>query len=95
MSVGTDLKYVESLELNVLALISQEVHHHLQVRLIRDVSCHDVEVSPVQQDLAEELQRLSLRDVVLGSDEGRVGGEELRGGVSRRDEQGKRKRTRS
>ena len=56
---------MEGLELDILALIPQEVHHHLQVRLVCDVPCHDVEVCPIQQDLAEELQRLSLRDIVL------------------------------
>ena len=62
---STDLEYVEGLKLDILALIPQEVHHHLQVRLVCDVPCHDVEVCPIQQDLAEELQRLSLRDIVL------------------------------
>lgn len=44
---------MEGFELNVLALVSEEVHHHLEVRLVRDVARHDVEVGPVEQDLPE------------------------------------------
>ena len=73
----TDLEYVERLELNVLALIPQEVHHHLEIRFVRDVPRHDVEVGAIEQNLAEELQGLPLGDVVLGHDQLSVGREEL------------------
>ena len=63
--IVTHLEDMERLKLDVLARVSQHVHHHLQVRLVCDVPCHDVEVCPIQQELAEELQRLSLRDIVL------------------------------
>lgn len=59
-----DLEDVECLELDVAALVAKHVHHHLQVRLVRDVPRHDVEVGAVEQDLAEQLERLPLRDVV-------------------------------
>jgi hypothetical protein len=44
---------VECLELNVLALVPQQVHHHLQIRLVRNVLRHDIEVCPIKQDLAQ------------------------------------------
>jgi hypothetical protein len=57
---------VERLELDVLALVPQEIHHHLEIRLVRNVLCHDVEVCAVEQDLAEQFERLALRDIVVG-----------------------------
>jgi hypothetical protein len=47
---------VERLKLNVLALVSQKVHHHLEVGLVGDVPCHDRVVCAVEQDLAKELE---------------------------------------
>ena len=44
---------MERLELNVLALVAQQVHHHLQVSVVGDVPGHDREVGAVEQDLAE------------------------------------------
>ena len=44
---------MERLKLNILALISQEVHHHLEIRLIGDVPRHDVEICPIEENLAE------------------------------------------
>lgn len=66
-----DLEDMECLELDVAALVAEHVHHHLQVRLVRDVARHDVEVGAVKQDLAEQLERLPLRDVVRGQEESR------------------------
>lgn len=42
-----NLEYMERLELYVLALVSQHVHHHLQVPFVSDVPCHDVEIGPI------------------------------------------------
>lgn len=76
-------------ELNVLALTAQHVHHHLQIRLLSDITCHDVEIGAIEQDLAEKLERLPFRDVVLGQDERRKGRKELvRGQRGRRRENG-------
>jgi len=47
---------MERFELDILAPISQEIHHHLQVCLVRDVSSHDVEVCPVQEDLTQQFE---------------------------------------
>ena len=44
---------MEGLELDVLALVTEEVHHHLEVSIIRNVACHNVEVGTVQKYLAE------------------------------------------
>jgi hypothetical protein len=56
---------MESNELDVLALVPEEVHHHLKIRLVRDIAGHDVEVRPVDENLAEELERLAFRDTVV------------------------------
>lgn len=50
---STYLEHMESFKLNVLALISKEVHHHLKVGLVRDVTCHYVEVGPIEENLAK------------------------------------------
>ena len=52
----TNLEHVECFELNIFALISQQIHHHLQVSLVGNVSGHHAEVGAVQKDLAEQLQ---------------------------------------
>ena len=75
---------MERLELDVLAPVAQQVHHHLEVRFICNISRHDVEIRPIKKDLAEQLQRLSFGDVVRGHDELRVGREELRATSARR-----------
>ena len=66
-----DLEYMERFELNVLALIAEEVHHHLEVDIVRNVARHDVEVGTVQKNLAEKFEGLPLRHIVGGLDEGR------------------------
>ena len=38
---------MERLELDVLALIAEEVHHHLEVDIVRNVARHDIEVGTV------------------------------------------------
>lgn len=60
-----DFENMERFELDVLALVAQEIHHKLQVRLIGYIARHDVEIRSIQQDFAKQLQRLSLRHVVL------------------------------
>lgn len=55
---------MKRLKLDVLATVLEEVHHDLEVLLVGDVARHDLEVCPVEQDLAEQLERLALRDVV-------------------------------
>ena len=68
---------MERLELYVLRFVTEEVHHHFEICLVRNVARHNVEVRPVEEYLAEELERLPLRDIVLGPYEGRVSREEL------------------
>ena len=63
--LGTDLKHVECFELDVLALVPKEIHHHLQIRLARDIPGHHVEVRTVQEDLSEEFERLPFGDVIV------------------------------
>ena len=57
---------MERLELNVLALVPQEVHHHLQVGVVGDVSGHNGKVGAVEQNLAQKLERLAFGHVVVG-----------------------------
>lgn len=59
-------KYVESFELDVLALVSEHVHHHLQITFLRDVSSHDIEIGTVKEDFAKELEGLALGDIIVG-----------------------------
>lgn len=73
----THLEHMEGLELNVSALIPQQVHHHLEVCLNRDVLGHDVEVGPVEEDLAEEFKRLAFGYIVRGEQESVVHSKEL------------------
>lgn len=60
----THLEYMERLKLDVLAFISQEVHHHLEVGFICDVACHNVEVGAIQEDFTKELQGLAFCHIV-------------------------------
>ena len=68
---------MKRLELYILALIPQKIHHHLQIGVVGDVPRHDGEIGTVEQDLAEQLKRLTFRDVVVRLDKGRVRFEEL------------------
>ena len=45
------LEDVEGFELDVAALVSQEVHHELEVLRLADVFRHDGEVVPVEKQL--------------------------------------------
>ena len=59
------LEHMESLKLNVLALVPEEVHHHFEVGLVGDVPRHYIEVCSIKEDLAQQLERLSFRNVVI------------------------------
>lgn len=50
------LEDVEGLELDVGALVPQQVHHQLEVLGLADVARHHREVVPVQEQLAKKLQ---------------------------------------
>ena len=58
------LEDVECLELDVLTPITEEVHHHLKVGIVRDIARHDTEVGTVQKYLAKEFERLPLCYIV-------------------------------
>ena len=47
---------MECFELDILALVPQKVHHHLEIGLVRNVPRHDVEVCTIEQDLPEKLE---------------------------------------
>jgi hypothetical protein len=44
---------MERLELNVAALILQQVHHQLQIVCIGNVARHDCEVGSIQENFAQ------------------------------------------
>ena len=71
------LENMKCLKLDILTLIPQQVHHHLQICLVRDIFSHHVEISTVEENFAEKFEGLSLRDVVCREDERCEGGEEL------------------
>lgn len=50
------LEDVESLELDVGAFVSEQVHHQLQVLRLADVARHHREVMSVQQQLTQKLR---------------------------------------
>jgi hypothetical protein len=68
---------MESLELDVPALIPQRVHDYLQIFGTSDVTCHDPVIGPIQEDLSKELERLSLGNIIGRQDEALVSREEL------------------
>jgi len=43
----THLEHVKRLKLDIFTLIPQQIHHHLQVRLVGNVPCHDIEISSI------------------------------------------------
>lgn len=47
---------MEGLELDVPAVVPQQVHHQLQILWFTDVFCHDSEVVSVQKKFPEELK---------------------------------------
>ncbi len=59
------LEDMESLKLNVGALVSQEVHHELQVLWFTDVPCHDCEVVSVQEQFTQQLSHITHKHVML------------------------------
>jgi len=50
------LEHMERLELNVLAFITEEVHHHLKVGIVCNIARHDAEVGTVQKYLAKQFE---------------------------------------
>ena len=71
------LEDMKRLELDILTLIPQQVHHHLQICLIRDIFSHHVEISTIKENFAEKFEGLSFRNIVCREDECCEGGEEL------------------
>ena len=47
---------MEGLELDVAAVVSEHVHHELEVLCVTDVFGHDCEVVPVEQQFSQKLE---------------------------------------
>jgi hypothetical protein len=60
---------MERLELNVLALIPQQVHHHLEIGFASDVPRHNIEVCTIEENLAKKFQGLAFGHIVIREDE--------------------------
>lgn len=71
------LEDVESLELDVATPVPQHVHHELEVLRIGNVFRHDGEIMTVEQEFPQQLERLSLRDVIFRIQQGLVLSEKL------------------
>lgn len=50
------LEDMEGLKLDVGTLVSEEIHHELEILRLADVACHHGEVVSVQQQLAKKLR---------------------------------------
>lgn len=57
---------MEGLKLDVAAVVSQHVHHHLQVLCTTDVLGHHSEVMSVQKKLSQELQNSLVSNIKGG-----------------------------
>lgn len=64
-----DLEHVKALVLDHLAVVTQEIHADLEVLAAVDIGRHDVVIRPVQEELAQEFDRLPFCDVARGLDE--------------------------
>jgi hypothetical protein len=73
-----NLEDVERLVLDVLALISEQVHRQLEVFRGVNICQHDIVICAVEQNFAEELDGLSLGNVVGGDKERVVSRKKLR-----------------
>lgn len=60
---------MKGLELNISTLLAQHVHHELEIVRIANVSGHYGEVVAVEEQLAEQFERLTPRDVVVRVEE--------------------------
>ena len=67
-----DLEDMEGLDLNVSLLRAQDHHDRLQVQRIGYVLDHDLEILALEQELAQQLQRLPLEHVVVALEQLRV-----------------------
>ena len=59
----SDLEDVETLVLHHFTVVSEQVHEELQVISFVHVSNHDSIIGTVQQNLAQELNRLTLGNI--------------------------------
>ena len=53
---ATNFENVEGFELYASTFLSQHIHHQFEILRVGDVFGHDVEVVPIEQQLAEQLQ---------------------------------------
>jgi hypothetical protein len=60
---------MEALVVDHLPVVSQQPHDDLEVVARIDVLCHDIVVCPVEQNLAQQLDRLTLRNVAVRLDQ--------------------------
>jgi hypothetical protein len=61
----TNLEDVEAFVIDHLSVISQQLHDDLEMFARVHVLRHDIVVCPIEQDLAQELDRLALRHIAF------------------------------
>jgi hypothetical protein len=60
---------METLIVDHFSVISQEPHDNLEVIARVDILSHDIVVRPIEQDLAQQLDRLTLCNIAVGLDQ--------------------------
>lgn len=63
------LEDVEALVVDHLPVVPQQLHDDLEVFAGVHVLCHYIIICPVEQNLAQELDRLAFCDITLGLDQ--------------------------
>lgn len=52
----TNLEDMERFKLYIFTLVSQHIHHQLEVGLLSNVASHNIEICSIEEDLAQELE---------------------------------------
>jgi hypothetical protein len=63
------LEHVEPLVVDHFSVVSQQPHDDLEVIAGINVLCHDIVICPVEQNLPQQLDRLTLRDIAFRLDQ--------------------------
>ena len=75
---GADLEHMKSFKLDILAFVTEEIHHQLEIVFACYIARHHSKICAIQQYLAQKLQGLAFRYIVFRLDQTFVGCEELR-----------------
>jgi hypothetical protein len=62
---GMYLEDMKTLVIDHFPVVSQQLHDDLEVFARVDVLCHDIVVGPIEQNLAQQLDGLTLRHIAV------------------------------